>query len=1238
MGVNKKRWFVLMLAVIMIISTIPMGFANGATLYYVDSVGGDDANDGSSGAPFATLSHAISQVTEVSGSYEIHLAAGAYAGVGLVALPAGVTLRILGQGASTVVYKPAAGAKVLEIRSRNVVYLSFENMVLRADDPTTLDVESGGYGIHVYDNDLGGSSMNVESCELDGFQFGVYQEYSDGFTVNVIDSQINGMRPVHMENGLALNVTNSQLHMSTGEWYDPAIYLGGSGTVTVTGSTIIGNDGVGRGIYGGYGAAIISQNTFKDLSIAVELGDFGRLDLIENTVNTTADGFDVEQYVNGAGIVIADNTLVKSGYWKNGDVGIEIDVDDSVGAANIQVTGNTIANYHLAFDLATDDDNTVSFDFSGNVFRNNYKNLELSTYMATPFNFELNDWGTDDLDEIRAKAYSSRGATIDVFDFEPIVPTAAPAVVTVGSDPADDYETIQEGTIWVANGGTVNIGNGVYTGPIWVGRPMSLVGVGDSVVVNTHPTLAFVQETALFASADVVLENLTFSGGVHAIYMGEVSGVDPGDLTVTDCVFEDFTNSNIYYVVHSPDVVSEIIVQDSTFDRDADGGYAMMLQNTMSDVRIEGNSITDGFSQFSYVNARDVTLVDNDVSTIWGFGMSSVYVNAGGEVIIDGNSFVAPPGIPSNYGFYGLSVYLPDVGVDVSSDGIHHVIRDNTISGFNTGLFLGGTQTADSYTVVVGGSEADANDFSGNMIGLMSNFTPFGADPVDATYNIWGVEEASIGSYIWVASTQPGYGPVTYLPMLVADVPAALTALSVTPLGGGAALVLTPTFDGAVTAYSASVAHGVSQVTIAATANKGDLRLDYGLVSGAALPALVPVSVGANVFEVVLEHNSVETTYTVTVTRAAAPVVVDPGDSDDDGDSGEPAVFTPVGSGGSRITSSMVGAAASGDYVYTDEDSDETLDVVIEGPALASLAERGGSRLSLDAPVAQVSFDARAIETIVRDFGSDGDYTFTATRLKPVSGRPVYAFSLKQGDDAVTHFKGGTVTVRVPYTLGAGENPSSILVYHVSEDGVRRLVRGFYEDGFVMMQLKHFSVFEVGYREVAFTDVAAGDPHEEAIGFLASRGIMNGYADGSFKADRAITRAQLMMVIMKAFEVDWSNMSDEAVEGMALALDGSLIPNFVDAGETYYSKALWVARIIGLANGRGGGRFDPNATVTGNEAYLMMRNAIRVLEPERLGDAGLFGAEGVLSTYDGDLTLLGRGDAAELVSRWGQSF
>ena len=118
-----------------------------------------------------------------------------------------------------------------------------------------------------------------------------------------------------------------------------------------------------------------------------------------------------------------------------------------------------------------------------------------------------------------------------------------------------------------------------------------------------------------------------------------------------------------------------------------------------------------------------------------------------------------------------------------------------------------------------------------------------------------------------------------------ASTDATLSALALTNADGGAAIALTPTFDSATEAYTASVAYGVSQVTVAPTANDSGATVAHldamdmaatdanGGVEGHQVD-LAPGAATVMKVKVTAEDGSTEKTYTVTVTRASPAVLV----------------------------------------------------------------------------------------------------------------------------------------------------------------------------------------------------------------------------------------------------------------------------------------------------------------------------------------------------------------------------
>ena len=95
----------------------------------------------------------------------------------------------------------------------------------------------------------------------------------------------------------------------------------------------------------------------------------------------------------------------------------------------------------------------------------------------------------------------------------------------------------------------------------------------------------------------------------------------------------------------------------------------------------------------------------------------------------------------------------------------------------------------------------------------------------------------------------------------------------------------------------------------------------------------------------------------------------------------------------------------------------------------------------------------------------DAKNKLTEEQKKAVGDRPVYDINIKAGNENVTSFNGKTITVSLPYTLKAGEDPENIVVYYVKDDGSLEKVNCTYKDGKVTFETNHLSKYVIGYEE-----------------------------------------------------------------------------------------------------------------------------------------------------------------------------
>lgn len=114
--------------------------------------------------------------------------------------------------------------------------------------------------------------------------------------------------------------------------------------------------------------------------------------------------------------------------------------------------------------------------------------------------------------------------------------------------------------------------------------------------------------------------------------------------------------------------------------------------------------------------------------------------------------------------------------------------------------------------------------------------------------------------------------------------------------------------------------------------------------------------------------------------------------------------------------------------------------------------------------------------------------------------------------------------------------------------------------------------------KVTFSDIA-GHKNQQAIEKLVGMGVINGMGDGTFAPNKTMTRAQFCTIVVKALGI-------KPLE--------SRVFSDVPSGQ-WYSGYVGAANANGIVNGVGNGKFDPNGTITRQEAASMVVRAAKVL-------------------------------------------
>jgi hypothetical protein len=267
--------------------------------------------------------------------------------------------------------------------------------------------------------------------------------------------------------------------------------------------------------------------------------------------------------------------------------------------------------------------------------------------------------------------------------------------------------------------------------------------------------------------------------------------------------------------------------------------------------------------------------------------------------------------------------------------------------------------------------------------------------------------------------------------------------------------------------------------------------------------------------------------------------------------------------------------------------------------AVDAVASSNTAALTVSSPVAAITFGDKALDTIAGAVAADlkistakVDAGTLSEEVKRVVGdRPVYDFSVTSGGKEISQF-GGNVTVAVPYTPQPGEDINSIVIYYINAEGKPEIVSNCAYDpvtGTISFTTNHFSKYAVGYNKVTFKDVAADADYNEAVNFIAARGITSGTGDGNFSPEALITRGQFIVMLMNAYgikpEADSKN-------------------NFADAENTYYTNYLAAAKRLGLANGIGNNMFAPDREITQQEMICLLYKTLNIIGELPTGTKG----------------------------------
>jgi hypothetical protein len=222
-----------------------------------------------------------------------------------------------------------------------------------------------------------------------------------------------------------------------------------------------------------------------------------------------------------------------------------------------------------------------------------------------------------------------------------------------------------------------------------------------------------------------------------------------------------------------------------------------------------------------------------------------------------------------------------------------------------------------------------------------------------------------------------------------------------------------------------------------------------------------------------------------------------------------------------------------------------------------------------------------AIQFVVKSI----DREELSSELKALNGnRPVVDISIVvDGKKLAWNNPDAQVTVSIPYTPSSQElgNHEHIVVLYINDAGAPVSVpSGRYDtaSGRVTFTTTHLSRYAVAYVHKTFTDIGSYGWAKKQIEVLASKGVINGTSDTTYTPGADITRADFMILLVKA-----------------LGLTASVDSNFDDISKNdYFYEYVGIAKKLGITSGVGNNKFNPREKITRQDMMVLTTNALKI--------------------------------------------
>lgn len=192
----------------------------------------------------------------------------------------------------------------------------------------------------------------------------------------------------------------------------------------------------------------------------------------------------------------------------------------------------------------------------------------------------------------------------------------------------------------------------------------------------------------------------------------------------------------------------------------------------------------------------------------------------------------------------------------------------------------------------------------------------------------------------------------------------------------------------------------------------------------------------------------------------------------------------------------------------------------------------------------------------------------------------LYEFHLRIDGQPVQEFKNkNDVEVAVSYSLKQDQQPGKVVVYFIHDDGTLQIIKNSrFDKNSVVFKPKHFSLYAAAYNDVGFSDMQHVDWAVDSIEELAAKGVVEGVGEGRFAPDDAVTRAEFIAMLMRAFD--------------RIDLDAVSTLSDVELG-AWYSHAVASAQKLGIIEGREDGTFGAHDPISRQDMAVMLQRFMK---------------------------------------------